>query len=249
MNRVTFSPDLRMRNLDATTTQRAIAAFDAEPSFPRPNTLRLSLNVVINAIRIWSGNGVRRKPRFIACKSVDIEVIALKGKIVDRSAPQSVEVAVKNSSSRSGSLQPSIAPEASIETGATKASIKVGAIAGERKVTTTSEIAYDTTERVLNPIDYTSAVRWELVQPAGEKVISQFITGNLEVFAEATWPLAYGSGRINVVPVDVDYYNAERHPLGAFRRLAMEYLLWKRGFKPTYLDGVRISFYTDGGNQ
>lgn len=248
---IVFSPDLRMRNLSEGMLDTALVAFDADSSGHREK-LRLRLNVALNGVTIRQKGllfgGARRKHRYIGCRSVQVEVNATRGRVVDYTPEQPIEVKVQNSTTATRTLKARVAPEFSLSSGETKAEVKVGEAGAEAARESGSSASYANSENVLNPVQLYSSVKWELVQPIGEKVIQHFITGNLNLFADCHWPSGNAVGKISVVPLDVEYFNSARRPMGVFSRLAMEYHLWKETKRPLFLDGVTVDFHENRGS-
>lgn len=234
-----------MRHLSQRSLRHALVGVEAEPQVRRSGRVHLDVKVALNSFVIQQkgfGSGIRRKPRYIGCRSAEIAVTANRGRVVAYTPAQPIEVTVESSRAETRELKIAIAPEVTAGSGESEAGAKLGELSSGRGTESTSAVGYTRRENVLNPVEQHSMVRWELVEASGRAAVRSFISGTLKLFADCEWAGGSGTGSISVVPLDVDYYNSERQPLGPLSRLVMEYHLWKHGERPVFLDGVQMGF-------
>lgn len=91
-------------------------------------------------------------------------------------------------------------------------------------------------------------VVWSLSLPRGEKVVRDFVFGNLHLFVECVWPKNIGglrpetSGRVELRPTDIAFFDSDRRPVSKVQSLLMRYLLWSEDVAIYNTDGVSVRF-------
>jgi len=81
--------------------------------------------------------------------------------------------------------------------------------------------------------------------PRAERVIRDFLIGNLSLFATCSWDGLKRAGRIRLRPENVLFFDAQKKPISATRSLIMQCVLWGQGIKIQNVDGFGIYFWEE----
>lgn len=223
-----ISKKLLTRWLPPKDKDQRIILIDLEPDIVKDNDLHLDLNVAVHPIRLNLRKIGGLVQYFIGSSAVLVRVEAENGKIKNYSPEQTINVKYNNSITRKRNSTFKVAPEGSLKYGTVEGSIKgieTSFEAGKDSVFSTS---YSGEERRLTVLNTGNELEWELLMPRGEKVISDFFTGNIYLFAVCSWsdPLP-AKGKIYVRSTKTTFFDENRQPLGKFNSLMMEITLFE----------------------
>jgi hypothetical protein len=239
---VQVSPAILMRWLPSEALDRSIVLLDFEADVLKPSCLHLDINVVLNYVALRRRVIGASVDYYVGCTGVRVEVEAASGEIADHSSSQTLNVNYQNAVSRKRTSSIKIAPKVTIKADQAANSLELGEVLLEAGHDSTFTASYAGLERLLTATHFGRAIRWEAAMPRGEKVIGDFLSGNLYLFADCCWRIPLKRGRVSVTPTEVRFFNSERRPVGKMASLVMEYILWQRGIKLMNTNGICTDF-------
>ncbi len=219
---------------------RNVILLDMAPDVPAPNRLRLDLNVIFSPIPVRRGL-IRRVDYWVAPTTVRVELLTKGGTVGDHTEAIPLKATYKNSYSRAQSQTIRMAPSTQIRTPVGSPSISGPEVSYQSQAQHAFETSYSGNEFVLTPTNYGDRIRWELVLPRGEKVIRDFLAGNLYLHGECEWTSPPMEGHVEVVP-DIAFFSSERRALGQRQSLLMQFVLWRQRIKILNRDGFTTEF-------
>jgi len=214
--------------------------FDADID-PAPHTLRVDLNVVFNPISVRRGT-ITHVDYYIGSTGAEIIIEATKGTIHDHTRAAKLDVSYSNSSKIWRKAGLNLAPAVKVKIESKEIESKLGTISRDAADEKLFTATFSSEERFLAPVLIGDTIKWTITLPRGEKVIRDFLIGNLYLFAKCTWKSAIKSGSVSVHPSDVRFFDSNRRPIGSMRSILMQYVLWKRSVKIRNIDGFRITY-------
>jgi hypothetical protein len=220
--------------------KRNVVLLDMCPDVPGTNRLRLDLNVIFSPIPVRHGL-TQRADYWVAPTTVRVELVTKAATIGDHTEAIPLKATYKNSFSRAQSQTIKLSPSMQIPTPAGPISASASEFSYQSQKQYTFETSYSGSEFVLTPTSYGDRIRWELVIPRGQKIIRDFLAGNLYLYGECDWTSLPLDGHIEVVP-DVRFFSPERHPLGQMQSLAMQLILWSKRIRILNRDGFITNF-------
>ena len=224
-----------MRWLSPRRRERYIVLLDLEPDFLDEKLLRLDLNIVFNPIAVRR-EMIVEEDYYIGSTGARIVLEVDNGVVRDYTPSQSLDVHYKNITNHKRisklELKPSIK------------SLSAGSITFEANVERIFEADFSGGERTLIPSFQHNVVIWYLEMPRGEKVVRDFLAGNVRLFGVCEFSSRI-SGKIRVRPSDIRFFDSERRPLSKRASIMMRYVLHKRGFKIRGNKGIQVVFRED----
>ena len=219
----------------------SLVLLDLEADRLDEGALRLDLNIVFNPVPVRRGK-IMRYDFYIGSTGAEISIEAAAGRVLDHTQPAVLEVNYSNSSTRTRKAALTLKPALKAKTGGSDIDASLGSIAREsgQERSFTAEFACE--ERVLGVRVFDDQILWTITLPRRESVISDFLAGNLYLFAECKWFGLPRAGTVSVRPSDVRFFDDNRKALGKVRSLIMACRTWTDGVKIQNSDGVSMNF-------
>jgi hypothetical protein len=101
---------------------------------------------------------------------------------------------------------------------------------------------FSSEERYLETQLMGDTIKWAVALPHGEKVIRDFLMGNLYLFARCRWAKPPRAGRIVLRTIDFRFFDEHRKPLSFAKSLLMHFALWRKGIRFENKDGFQTEF-------
>lgn len=235
-----ISKTVLMRWLSSEIRNQRIALVDLEPDLIDNGDLHLDFNVIFQPIRIERRLIGEYAQYFIGCTAAIIEVEATNGKIEKYTTEHKLDVNYQNSRTRKRNSNFKIAPELQFKSNGSETKMKVVEFGFEAGSESTFSANYTGKERILTAQDMGDAIRWEVVMPRGERVVSDFFSGNLYLFADCSWKSFPARGKFFAKASRVAFFDQNRSPFGKARSLMMEFILYKKGI--SIKEGTNVDF-------
>ena len=220
-----------------------VVLVDLQPDELSEYITRLDLNVVFKCIPI-KRNIHLKADYYIGSSGALVEVAVKNGKITDCTPAATIDVNYSNSAKHVRKSSICLKPSPC------SASVTYGPILGnislDREVETAYSASFSSSERVLAPICMYGTVQWMLTMPRGEKIVSDFLYGNLPLFAECSWSKSPRNGTVMVRPSDISFFDNQKRRVGDLTACAMQYILWRNKIRTPKLDGILLNFMQDG---
>ena len=203
--------------------------------------LRIDLNVVFNPIPVRRGM-VTLADYYIGSTGAKISVKASRGVVRDWTQAATLSVEYTNTTKRQRKVGVSISPSVKKKSGSDELDLEVGSITRDATEERSYTASFASEERLLTPQQMNDTIKWTIAVPHGEKVIRDFIAGNLYLFAECCWASDPKSGRITIRPSNILFFDAKRRELNLTKSLLMRYVLWLNDRHIANPDGFVIDF-------
>ncbi|AKH37552.1 NAD+ kinase [Nitrosomonas communis] len=204
-------------------------------------TLRVELNVVFNPKSVRRGS-VNRVDYYIGCTGAEIIFEATQGTILQHTQEATLDVNYTNSTSTDRKVALNLAPAIKEKNDGAQINVALGTINRKKGKKQSTNATFQFSERYLATIKSGNNIRWVISLPRGEKVIRDFLIGNLYLFASCDWQGVKKAGRVTIRPSDVVFFDSNRKPLESRRTLMMKFVLWYRNDRIKNWDGFTICF-------
>lgn len=237
-------PPLLLPWLSSQEKLRAVVLLDLEADITGIEALRLDLNVVFNPIPVRRGS-LQKMDYYIGTTGAEIVLDTVAGSVTNFTAEQSIDVNYSNTVEHCRKSTVAIKPTLEGKDGGRELKAGFGEFRWEKDATRSFKSAFACQERILSPIQMGSVLRWIINLPRGEKVIRDFLAGNLFLFAECSWTGGKPYGKVSVRPSDVRFFDDERRPLKRMTSIAMLFALWKNGVAIGHKDGLSARFWVE----
>ncbi len=241
---VLVTPPLLTRWLSQRMKQRDVLFLDCEFDALDDERLKLDLDIAFSPIIIRRGM-LERADFYVGSTGAIVEVSAPLGAV--RECTPSVAMPVDYSNSvkyvRQSSVE--VKPEIEAEDGQVKAKGSLGSARLEAGVERTYTSSYTGAERTLQVVDLGNTVRWIVSLPRGEKVVMDFLAGNLYLYAVLEWHDGGGQGTIVARPSDIRFFDRDKRPIDRIGTYGMALALWLRRRRARHPDGLEVSFVVE----
>lgn len=220
---------------------RNIVLLDFDADLEPDASLRLDLDIRFSPVRLKCGV-VGRFSYYVGSTGIEITLIALDGIVSNYTKGTPLRVIQSTNTKRvrqsTLNLQPTV--EATIV--GNKANLSSGGLSygdsTERLFTT----SFESVERCLESLHMGDRVKWVLALPRAERVVRDFLVGNLYLSCKCNWGSRSRRGSINVCPSDVQFFDEQRRPLDFIRSLYMRYSMWREGVEIENWNGFQCEF-------
>lgn len=205
---------------------------------------RFDLDVVFDPISIRE-RGMTRRDFYVGSTGAEISIHVDSIPIVEFTPSVNLSVDYRNNISFHRQSNLSLIPKVKYNNSSgTIVSAELGHIQYQKKQQVDFSANFRSEERLLESIHLSDTIKWNISLPRGEKVIRDFLLGNLYLYAKCNnRKKTKLTGYIEVRPSNVIFFNSQRKPIESFmKRLYMHYLLYKEGIVIDYVDGVRLNF-------
>lgn len=228
---VFVKPPLLMKWLSPRQRKEYIVLLDLEPDFLDEKVLRLDLDIAFNPISVRR-EGVVEADYYIGSTGAEIFLEVNNGIVRDYTPSQTLEVHYKNTAKYNRLSRLELKPSSN-------AAASITFEAGEERTFVSD---FSGSEHTLKPICRKNDVRWLLAMPRVEKVVRDFIAGNLRLFGICECSSRI-SGKVYVRPSDIRFFDNKRKPLSNVGSLMMRYVLHKREYSSIRgRQGIGVSF-------
>jgi hypothetical protein len=218
-----------------------VVLLDFKADLEDDRTLRLDLNIVFNPLAVRRGK-ITAVDYYVGSTGVEVSLDVHEGKVSQYTGEATLEINYSHSTTVKRKSALSLAPGIKTKRGDWEMDAKLGKISHEASDAHDFTAKFTCKERLLAPVHMGNEVKWRLMLPRGGQVISDFLTGNLYLFAKCFWARTPKSGCIMIRPSDVRFFDDQRRPIGRTRSLIMKYVLWRRGVKLENRDGFLTEF-------
>lgn len=239
--RLRVEPPLLIPWLSERERQANIMLLDLDADVEADATLRLDLNVVFNPLSVRRGV-VKKVDYYVGSTGAEVSVQATGGAVSEHTQAATLDVNYSNTSKKQRKVGLSLTPVVKAKDGSAEVDATIGSITHEAAQETSVSATFASKERYLAPLRIGDTIKWTITLPRGEKVIRDFLTGNLYLFAKCAWASGPRSGTISIRPSDVRFFDHDRRPISTIRSLLMWFILWERYVKIENSDGFRIEF-------
>ena len=242
------SPPHLMRWLSPRRRKWYVVLLDLEPDFLDEKLLRLDLNIVFNPISVRRKKNVTEnvieEDYYIGSTGAEIFLEMDNGVVREYTPPQTLDVDYKNTTSHKRISKLELTPSIKSKSKQSDLEFSAGSVTFEANRERTFEAAFSGSERTLEPIFQHNVVRWLLAMPRGEKVVFDFIAGNLPLFGVCEFSSRV-SGLVRVCPSDIRFFDNKKKPLRKRASIMMRYVLHKRGITIHGTKGIQVTFKED----
>jgi len=223
-----FSPPKLVHWLDDEVRKTSVLLIDIEPDFIGDNKIHLDLNIVFRSIPVTTGI-LQRRDYYVGSTGARVFFKAIEGEVKSYTGPMALTV--ENEQTIKHSRQSGVKISPAIESGE-ELKVSVGDITLQKDAERTFTLKFLSSERSLAPLAMRDAVEWEIALPKGEKVIRDYLFGNLHLYVDSEWSCKHKAGQIEARPSDILFFDSERRAVGGLKvALVMLYRLWKQGTK------------------
>lgn len=236
-----ISPPNILPWLSAEERRRTVVLFDFDADTECERTLRFTLNVIFRPISIPVGL-VNQRDYYVGSTGADIFVETKDGSILQFTRGATLSVDYSNTTRRQRSSLVSLAPALKTKNGAKELEAKLGSITFGAEQEQVLAAKFSSEERALVAINLGDTIHWSVALPRGERIIRDFLLGNLNLYAVCRWPRDPMRGRISARPSDVRFFDPDRRPLGATQSIVMAFVLWRKGITVQNSDGMYVEF-------
>lgn len=236
-----ISPSNLLPWLSREQKENSVILLDLEADCKNSNSLNLHLNIVFNPLSIRRGQ-LTRADFYIGSTGGEVIVEVENGTVSDYTNSESLTVNYTNTMTRRQTSALCLAPALKSKEGGTEREAEVGNIKFDANVERTHSASFSSSERFLVAMLMNNTLRWVISLPRGEKVVRDFLMGNLYLHVECAWNGDCRKGRISVRPSDVRFFDSDRRPLGPTRSLLMQFALWRKGIRVLNRDGFELNF-------
>jgi hypothetical protein len=214
---------------------------DLEIDLVAEGVLRLDLNIVFNPLPIRRGV-FTKEDFYIGSSGAQIFVDTDGGRVEEYTPAVELSVKYSNSTKQKRTTTLCIKPSAKLTAQGAELDVTPGSITLQANDERTFTASFAGAERTLAPVYLNDSIRWEIALPRGDKVVRDFLIGNLYLFARAKWAARLPSGSIELRPADVRFFDSKRQVLSKLKSILMMFVLSKEGVRPRHKDGFKISF-------
>lgn len=244
-----IDPPCLIRWMPNKDKKASIILLDMEVDIIGEGRLRFDLNVAFKAIPVHRGI-IQKADYYIGSTGAHIIFETDKGSVFNYTVERDpLKVNHTNTVTRTRNSSASLKPAITNKEGDKEVKLELGEISWSAKVDSVFVSTFSCNERSLNSIYMESAIHWLLNLPRGERVISDYLVGNLWLFAECLWKDTSPSGDLSVRPSDVRFFNDDKRPLPSYKSIAMLYSMWRQNIKLPDYKGVKTHFQVDQGEK
>lgn len=218
-----------------------ILLLDFEADREDESTLRLDLNVVFNPVAIRRGT-ITRVDYHVGTTGAEITLEARDGSISGYTPPVALTVKYSNSTTLKRKAALKLTPSVKSKGGKKELEVNLGSIDLDSAAERVYAAEFASEERYLATVFTGDAIKWTIALPRGEKVIRDFLIGNLYLFAKCGWAQPPRAGRVVLRTTDFRFFDEHRKPLSAIRSLLMHFALWRKGIRFENKDGFQMDF-------
>lgn len=235
------SPPKLMPWLTSEEKDANIMQLDFEADLDSKGVWRLDLNVAFNPRSVQHGR-MRKTSYYIGSTGGEIKIELTDGKILDHTKAVVLDVAYAATTTTKRETDLALIPDLKVKAAKNQIAAKVGSISHKRNNERSYTNTFKSEERLLAPVKMHNTVRWSIKLPRGRKVISDFLEGNLYLFATCTWKSNKTRGSVSVRPSDVQIFNNDKEPLGSLRSILMMFVLYLRKVRLQNTEGLEVGF-------
>jgi hypothetical protein len=204
-------------------------------------SIRIDLDVVFNPKPIRRGT-LQRYDYYVGSTGAEISLTINDGTIDSFTPEVKIDVDYSNTVGENRKSNVSLSPSMEVTQGTSKVKANIGTFAKESAEHSNFSASFKSSERILVPSIIGNTIKWNLNLPRGEKAVSDFLNGNLYLFAQCNWSNNEKSGIVNLRPSDVLFFDSERRPLSNLQSLLMAFVMWSKNKYLSNKDGFQISF-------
>jgi hypothetical protein len=207
-------------------------------------TLRFNLNVVFNAIAVRRGV-INRYDYYVATTGAEIVIEADQGNIRDYTEQASLTIEYTTLAKASKAINRNFKPALKLKAAGVEGEAQLIEVGRQKEISSEFTAKFVSSESLLSTTFLNDTTKWTLTTHRADKVIRDFLIGNLFLFASCSWTEGQRAGRIRVKPEDVRFYDSEKRRLSAIRSLVMLFILWRKGISVQNADGYLVYFYEE----
>lgn len=245
---IKFTPSKKVANaMPPSERSRTAALLNVRTEPGAEDTVKFVIDAAFQSVRVK--RPFNRGYWFVACRNATVNMHASDGKILDHTREISEEFTYKNENSTGWKIGAEIKPTAKVGVGGVD--VEVGGVGADakKKKKRVGEYGYTGKENLLSVTGYENSVVWDYSMVRGEHAISDFLSCNLQLWADCKPQAKSLHGTIELRPsiFDFDQDKRKMSEVGSF--LMQITLAFRKSFRGSpekapilNQDGITLSF-------
>lgn len=218
-----------------------IVLFDLQIDFEDEDKLRFDFDVAFNPISVRRGK-VDRRDFYVGCTGAEIHFIISSGQIIEYTKGSKLDVKYENRRDFNRQTALNLIPKLKSKNKINEREVAPGSLTYKKSQYVSFSASFNSEERTLATIHLANTVKWHIKLPRGEKVIRDYLLGNIYLHAVCSCNTNDKSGKVIVRPSDVRFFGSDQRPLSWIKSVVMHYILYRKNIDIYNVDGIEARF-------
>jgi hypothetical protein len=241
---IIVEPPLVLALMSLEARSRSVMLFGLTAEKLAIDSWRVLVNVVFQPIRIRRG-ALAPVDYYVATTGGHIELSAPEAEVLDFTGPSGMKVDYELGAQRKAEIDRKLAPELTSKAGGLDLQLKGVTSEHSRQDVLSSGAKFSSTEMLLTATNCENAVTWQIDSHRGDKIIRDFLVGNVYLDAVFRWRGLTKKGIARVCPSEIAFFDGGRRRLSKRASILMRFALWRKGIDVAYHNGITVEFIED----